>query len=77
MAVGGLSVAVPGELSGLLELHRRAGRLPWAALFQPAARLADQGLLWLLLLYAVVPSSLTAQQDSRWIGRWPSPSRRL
>jgi gamma-glutamyltranspeptidase len=30
--VGGLSVATPGTVRGLEELHRRLGRLPWARL---------------------------------------------
>jgi gamma-glutamyltranspeptidase/glutathione hydrolase len=39
----GLSVGVPG-LVHLMELaHQRHGRLPWARLFEPAIRLADQG----------------------------------
>lgn len=40
---GGRSVGVPGT-PALLELaHRRHGRLPWARLFEPAIRLAEDG----------------------------------
>jgi gamma-glutamyltranspeptidase/glutathione hydrolase len=40
---GGLAVGVPG-LARMLELaHRRHGRLPWAALFDDAIRIAEQG----------------------------------
>ena len=37
---GGLSVAVPGEVRGLGEAHRRWGKLPWARLVQPVAEVA-------------------------------------
>lgn len=40
---GGLAVAVPAEALGLVELHRRAGRAPWAAVVRPATRLAERG----------------------------------
>jgi gamma-glutamyltranspeptidase / glutathione hydrolase len=43
MVTSGRSVGVPG-LPRLLEtLHREHGRLPWARLFEPAIRLAEQG----------------------------------
>ena len=41
--VGGLSVGVPGNVRLLARAHQRWGKLPWAALFQPAIRLAEQG----------------------------------
>jgi gamma-glutamyltranspeptidase/glutathione hydrolase len=40
---GGLSVGIPGVV-GMLEMaHQKYGRLPWARLFQPAIRLAENG----------------------------------
>ena len=40
---GGLSVGIPGVV-GMLELaHRKYGKLPWARLFEPAIRLAENG----------------------------------
>ena len=40
---GGLSVGIPGVV-GMLELaHQKYGKLPWARLFQPAIRLAENG----------------------------------
>ncbi|VVT13109.1 Gamma-glutamyltransferase [Sphingomonas sp. EC-HK361] len=40
---GGRSVGVPGALRGMAMAHRQSGKLPWAALFQPAIRLARDG----------------------------------
>jgi len=41
--LSGLSTGVPGVLAMLAEAHRQHGKLPWARLFEPAIRLADQG----------------------------------
>jgi len=41
--VGGRSVGTPGVLRMLEAAHAQHGRLPWAMLFEPAIRLADQG----------------------------------
>ncbi len=41
--VGGRSVGTPGVLRMLALAHARYGRLPWARLFEPAIRLADEG----------------------------------
>lgn len=41
--IGGRSVGTPGTVALLAETHRRYGKLPWADLFQPAIRLAEDG----------------------------------
>jgi gamma-glutamyltranspeptidase/glutathione hydrolase len=38
------AVGVPGLVAGLDEAHRRWGSLPWAAVVEPAAELADRGV---------------------------------
>jgi gamma-glutamyltranspeptidase/glutathione hydrolase len=39
----GLAVGVPGVVAMYRQAHDRHGRLPWADLFQPAIRLAEEG----------------------------------
>jgi gamma-glutamyltranspeptidase/glutathione hydrolase len=48
--VGGSAVAVPGAVPGLWAAHRRAGRLPWEQLLEPAIEIARAGLevTWVL-----------------------------
>jgi len=41
--IGGRSVGTPGVLRALELAHRKHGRLPWAKLFEPAIKLAEQG----------------------------------
>lgn len=41
--VGGRSVGAPGALRMLELAHRQYGRLPWASLFAPAIKLAEDG----------------------------------
>ena len=40
----GLTVAVPGQLRGLEELHKRYGRLPWKRLFAESIDMAENGV---------------------------------
>ncbi len=42
---GPLSVAVPGELAGMMRLHALHGKLPWSTLFEQSAALAQDGFV--------------------------------
>jgi gamma-glutamyltranspeptidase/glutathione hydrolase len=58
--IGGRSVGVPGTPMLLSELHKHAGRLAWAELFETPIRMAEDG-------FAVSPrlaNSVTASADS-------------
>ncbi len=41
---GHLAAGVPGSVEGMVRLHERFGRLPWADLLQPAIDLASNGV---------------------------------
>lgn len=56
---GSLSVAVPGLIKGLWEIHHRFGTMKWEKLIEPAIKMADEG-------FAVYPSlakALAARKD--------------
>ncbi len=42
---GGRSVGVPGNVRLMADAHRKWGKVKWAALFQPAIRLAEKGFV--------------------------------
>lgn len=42
-ANGALSIAVPGEVEGLMSAWKMYGKLPWPRLVKPAAQLAENG----------------------------------
>lgn len=51
---GALSVLVPTAPATLVELHQRFGRLPFAAVAEPAVRLAEEGFVpdWVFAVHA-------------------------
>ena len=65
--VGGRSVGAPGVVRMLALAHQRFGRLPWARLFAPAIRLADEGFAISPRLARLLSSdrSLPSDPDAR------------
>jgi gamma-glutamyltranspeptidase/glutathione hydrolase len=61
--VGGRSVGVPGTVKVLEMAHRQHGRLPWAALFQPAIRLAEDGFQVSPRLNTLIKADAHLQKD--------------
>ena len=53
----GLSVGTPGLLRMLEAMHEDHGALPWAAVFEPAIRLAEEGFAVSPRLHALVKAS--------------------
>nr|WP_091571739.1 gamma-glutamyltransferase family protein [Oryzisolibacter propanilivorax] len=62
--VGGRSVGVPGTVRMLEQAHREHGRLPWAALFEPAITLAEQGFQVSARLNALLQNEKYLAQDA-------------
>ncbi|KAH8362447.1 hypothetical protein KR200_011220, partial [Drosophila serrata] len=56
---GATACAVPGEILGYWEMHRRYGILPWKRLFQPAIKLAREGHVVSRYLASAIQSKLS------------------
>jgi gamma-glutamyltranspeptidase/glutathione hydrolase len=61
--VGGRSVGTPGAVAMLEMAHRQHGKLPWAALFEPAIRLAQQGFPVSARLHSLLKADPLLKQD--------------
>ncbi|XP_034665704.1 scoloptoxin SSD14 [Drosophila subobscura] len=60
---GAMAGAVPGEILGYWEMHRKHGRLPWKTLFQPAIKLAREGHVVSRYLASAIQSKLSEIQN--------------
>ncbi|HEY9109983.1 MAG TPA: gamma-glutamyltransferase family protein [Roseateles sp.] len=61
--MSGLSTGVPGVLAMLADVHKQHGRLPWAQLFEPAIRLAEQGFAISPRLFELASSEMALRSD--------------
>ncbi|GAB2177008.1 gamma-glutamyltransferase [Dongia sp. agr-C8] len=66
--VGGLSVGVPGVLRMLEQAHQEHGKLPWAQLFAPAIKLAEEG-------FPVSPRLAESIAADDYLGKMPVSAR--
>jgi gamma-glutamyltranspeptidase/glutathione hydrolase len=67
---GGKSVGVPGNVRMMALAHRQHGKLPWAALFQPAIRLARDG-------FRITPRMQRSLDQNRATGALSAEARSL
>lgn len=78
--VGLGSVATPGSIKGMFELHQRLGHMPFADLVQPAIKLAKEGVPLNQLqayIYGIVSPILMATPEARSIFSDPDDGQLL
>lgn len=56
---GALSVAVPGLIKGLWEIHKKYGKMKWADVLAPSIRIADEGFF----VYPDLEKALADRKD--------------
>ncbi|OBT85554.1 gamma-glutamyltransferase [Pseudogymnoascus sp. 03VT05] len=60
--VGGDASGVPGELRGFEYVHKKYGKLPWAMVVMPAAKVAERGFLVTQDLFGFMTSTVKKGQ---------------
>ena len=61
--IGGRSVGTPGVLRALELAHQKHGHLPWARLFEPAIKLAEQGFAISPRLHQLIASDSSIRRS--------------
>lgn len=64
--VGGLAIAIPGELKGLWLAHQIGGKLPWKDLVQPSIQLCRDGMA------ISIPTAIAIESNLQRIDRFPT-----
>jgi gamma-glutamyltranspeptidase/glutathione hydrolase len=62
--VGGRVVGVPGTVRLMEVAHQRHGRLPWAALFEPAIQRAEQGFAVSARMHTLLKAETALRRDA-------------
>ena len=62
--LGGTSTGVPGVMALMEDAYKAHGRLPWAELFEPAIKLADEGFAVSPRLHAMLSNPLAGGPQS-------------
>ena len=73
VVAGGRAVGVPGLLRMLAMAHQQHGRLPWAALFEPAIELADKGFAISPRLHALLAAEKSLLKDQQSVAYFFNP----
>lgn len=66
---GPMSVATPGLVTGLAEIHKSLGKLPWASVVRPAIKIARDGFT----VYPQLASALMERSDV--LQKYPASTR--
>jgi len=61
--LSGLSTGTPGVLAMLADAHKAHGKLPWARLFEPAIRMAEQGFVVSPRLFELLKGEAALRRD--------------
>ena len=74
VVAGGRAVGVPGLLRMMALAHKQHGKLPWAALFKPAIKIAETGFPISARLHALLKAEPTLLKDPQSVAYFFKPN---